>query len=699
MKVFVKPPYGMSKAMDRVAKGLTEDIPDVTAVDRVEDADVVLIHAIGYPETVDAIARCKMRKQKIVLAQYCLRTTQETKTTAWLPLWRECDVVWSYYDLPELCREDGCEFPSEAQFVMTPLGCDSTVFVDHNIPRRFTIASSGYVADSECLAEINRAVGLNGGTQFHLGPKLGMPNVVCDLYISDEVLAERYSASQYVAGLRRIEGYEMPVVEGLLCGARPIVFDRPHYRRWFSEFAIFIPEGSPREVTKALTAVLAKPPQPVTAAERQLAVGLFTWPAIARAVWDAAATMPRPKPAPQGSVAARKPRILYIGDAAVSSGFAHAAHRGYLAKVHEHYDVHCLGINYLGDPHQWPYPIYPCHDYNGGDPYGTYRLPKMIKKLKPDVLFIQQDPWNIPAYFAVLENAKVKAPPTIGVIAVDGLNCRGRALRHLEKVVFWTEFARNEAVKAGFEGESSVIPLGVNTGIYKPMSKVEARRIVGIPEHGFIVGNVNRNQPRKRLDLTIAYFAEWVKVHEIDDAYLYLHVAPTGDRGYDVEQLMAYYGLQHRLILSEPEIGHGISERGMMATYNAFDVQITTTQGEGFGLTTLEGMACGVPQIVPKWAALGEWATAALQVQCIREHIVTPDNINSIGGVASSLAFVEALQSVYSNDILRHRMSEEGLKLANGVQFDWDTIAESWLETFSDFIESHVKGEKAVAWA
>ena len=699
MKVYVKPQAGLSRAMNRIADGLTRGV-DVEVVNLPEEADVVLIHTIGYPETVDAIARCKIRKQKIVLAQYCLRTTQEPNTAAWIPLWRECDVVWSYYYLPNLCKEDGTEWPSNAEFVWTPRGCEARVFRPTTEEKRFLIASSGYVQQSECLAEINRAVDLNNGLQFHLGPDLGMPNVECYEGITDDALVDFYSASHYVAGLRRIEGYEMPVVEGLLCGARPIVFDRPHYRQWFGEFAEFIPEGTPREVTLALTAVLSRPARPVTPTERTLAAARFAWPAVARMVWGAAGRAVRPQVAPQGNGhgrASRKPRLLYVGDAGVASGFAHAAHRGYLAEVHKHYDVTCLGINYLGDPHDYPYKIYPCFDHTGGDPFGTYRLPKLVKRLRPDVLLIQQDPWNLPAYFKQFEDQKVQPPPTIGAIAVDGLNCRGRAIRHLKKAVFWTKFGEHEAVKAGFEGETDVIPLGVDTDVYKPMDKVEARRLLGVPSNlddAFIVGNVNRNQPRKRLDLTIAYFAEWVNTYGIKDAYLYLHVAPTGDRGYDVEQLMAYYGVQHRLILSEPDIGHGVPERALVATYNAFDVQVTTTQGEGFGLTTLEGMACGVPQIVPRWAALGEWATAALQVECLREHTVTPDNINAIGGTPSSLAFIEGLHAVYSSPELRDKMQLASIGLARGNQFDWSLIAESWLTTIGEFIETHVGGEK-----
>ena len=50
-----------------------------------------------------------------------------------------------------------------------------------------------------------------------------------------------YNQSQYTACLRLLEGFEMPVVESAMCGTLPIVYDLPSYRRWFTDFAFFIP--------------------------------------------------------------------------------------------------------------------------------------------------------------------------------------------------------------------------------------------------------------------------------------------------------------------------------------------------------------------------------------------------------------------------------------------------------------------------
>src|SRR5690606_33664969 len=100
-------------------------------------------------------------------------------------------------------------------------------------------------------------------------------------------------------------------------------------------------------------------------------------------------------------------------------------------------------------------------------------------------------------------------------------------------------------------------------------------------------------------DLAMIYFSEWIKRNKIRNAYLYLHVGPTGDRGYDIQQMAEYLRIKNRVILAQPEIGHGLSEAAMKYVYGSFDVMLSCTQGEGWGLTHMEGMACGIPQILP----------------------------------------------------------------------------------------------------
>jgi glycosyltransferase involved in cell wall biosynthesis len=370
--------------------------------------------------------------------------------------------------------------------------------------------------------------------------------------------------------------------------------------------------------------------------------------------------------------AKKKGRLLWVGDAAVATGFARVTH-GVLETLRSQWDCHVLGINYTGDPHPYPYPIYPARTIKGGDFFGVSRTAHLVTQLKPDLVVCLNDPWNVPAYMKKAGNC-----PVFASMAVDGLNCRGRELNGLIGAVFWTEFGLREARRGGYQGLAEVIPLGVDLELYKPTHQAEARRLLGLPprlvESGFVVGNVNRNQPRKRLDLTIAYFAEWIRSREVKDAYLYLHVAPTGDQGYDVNQLAQYYGVASRLIIAEPDIGQGVSEELVAKTYSAFDIQISTSQGEGFGLTTLEGMACGIPQIVPDWAALGEiCGGAALTVPCT-STACTPNMINAIGGIADREEFIECLDRLYNSPAARDDLSARGLQLAGESCYRWHEI-------------------------
>lgn len=379
-----------------------------------------------------------------------------------------------------------------------------------------------------------------------------------------------------------------------------------------------------------------------------------------------------------------KPKLLWIGDAVAATGFARATHYT-LDVLRETWDVTVLGLNYLGDPHQYPYPIYPC--YPGGDAFGYGRTKEIVGKVKPDLIVLQNDPWNIPAYLKLIKQVDENVP-VAAVVAVDGKNCRGTPLNDLDLAIFWTRFGAEEAKLGGYLGQSEVIPLGVDLDIYKPLPRGEARATLGLPEHmlkGFIVGNINRNQPRKRLDLTIAYFAEWVKTRNVQDAYLYLHVAPTGEESYDVTQLMHYYGMKGRLILSQPDRGLGDPESFVVQAYNCFDVQVTTTQGEGFGLTTLEGMACGIRQILPAWSALEEWAKdAALMIPC-HETITTPNTINVVGGVPSRKEFVEALDLLYRSEDVREDYRVRALALAARPEYRWRNIGEKFAETLEQF--------------
>ena len=181
-----------------------------------------------------------------------------------------------------------------------PLGVDSAVFRQVNGYRRtIGVITSGYVShpSAEAIEEVADAALICKLAVFHLGPRNveGMAprkeaSWTASLGITDSDLASLYSHAQWVSGLRHVEGFELPVLEGLLCGARPIVFDRPEMRKWYEGHAVFVKESHGEELIKSLVTILSKPPQPVTLFERNFVAKKFQWSRIANGFWEALLT-------------------------------------------------------------------------------------------------------------------------------------------------------------------------------------------------------------------------------------------------------------------------------------------------------------------------------------------------------------------------------------------------------------------------
>lgn len=398
------------------------------------------------------------------------------------------------------------------------------------------------------------------------------------------------------------------------------------------------------------------------------------------------------------------PRVLFVGDSpTVSTGFSLCT-RQVCAHLHSlGWDVHVLGLSYFGDPHLYPYPIYPCTNPldNSRDVYGCERLPKLINAIRPDIVVLLNDPWNVEAYLFNIDRYEringVKLRNTFKLVAwlaVDGKNTHAHDFNHsstkpdkstkygqLDYLAVWTEFAADELILGGWDGPApTVIPLAVDGDVFKPVDKAQARTRT-LPEkiralNPFIIGVVGRNQYRKRLDLAIAYFAEWIKCNQIDDAYLYLHCAPTGDKGVDIRSLVKYHGVPGRVILTETCLGVGIDERDMAVVYSSFDLLMTMTQGEGFGLTTLEAMSCGCATMGPDWSGLGSdggWTkNAMIQVPCTSTALTAPigGNMYTIGGIADKELAIATLDVMYRDRHLLEGFARAGKELADTLTWD-----------------------------
>jgi glycosyltransferase involved in cell wall biosynthesis len=290
-KAFVEcRPATLGRGLHRVAHALARYAPpEIEIVRTPEEADLIVLHVIGHGSLDGWAFR---DDQKIAAIQYCLLTTEDSRPEAWLPFWQRCTAVWSYYDLFDymLKREHLLTPDPPFNFYHAPLGVDGDVFFPATPARkRYSIGTSGYVAETEGVKECYAACRALGRDLFHLGPPLGLGTGVLYMHnIGDDDVAELWSQCSFVAGLRRIEGFELPALEGLACGSRPIVFDAPHYRKWFGEHAEYVPEVGFDEVVEAIKEILSKPVRPVTPAERSHVLDTFDWKTLVHGFWQEA---------------------------------------------------------------------------------------------------------------------------------------------------------------------------------------------------------------------------------------------------------------------------------------------------------------------------------------------------------------------------------------------------------------------------
>jgi glycosyltransferase involved in cell wall biosynthesis len=173
--------------------------------------------------------------------------------------------------------------------------------------------------------------------------------------------------------------------------------------------------------------------------------------------------------------------------------------------------------------------------------------------------------------------------------------------------VFYTQRGADLAMAQVPEmvGKCSAIGLGTEPDVFFPLieeeRRVQRKRIFGIEDDTFIVINVNRNQMRKDLARTMACFHQF---HELyPHSLLYMH-SVIQDYGGNLMLQAKMVGCDlnaspTEIAFSGLDLNKPWSREDLNTLYNAADVLVSTSYGEGWGLSTTEAMCAGCPVVVP----------------------------------------------------------------------------------------------------
>ena len=116
----------------------------------------------------------------------------------------------------------------------------------------------------------------------------------------------------------------------------------------------------------------------------------------------------------------------------------------------------------------------------------------------------------------------------------------------------------------------------------------------------------NRNARRKQSGTLIWWFKDFLDRVGHDNATLIMHTDPKDQHGQDLEAIIHELGLHHGQVKLSRE---KVSPKALAHLYNLADCTINISDAEGFGLATLESLACETPIIVTMTGGLQEQVT------------------------------------------------------------------------------------------
>ncbi len=393
----------------------------------------------------------------------------------------------------------------------------------------------------------------------------------------------------------------------------------------------------------------------------------------------------------------KKIKVLWLGDAVTPTGFARVNHSIQQNLPKYKYDLHQLGINYYGDPHDFPVKIYPAS--LKGHVYGFNRIKEFVDK-DFDLIFILNDLWIINEYLKEIKQAfGSKIPKIVTYMPMDSTMPDRSWFEHfdiVDRVCVYTQFGYDTVRDVNPDIDLSIVPHGIDNSTFYKFNKPKMECKMGVfpAEKSFleswIVLNANRNQPRKRNDIAFEGFAQFAQ--DKPKNVKYYHHAGIEDVGWDILRLSNKLGkkydfnLEERLIVTNMNRNvQSVTDEQLNTIYNASDVGLNASLGEGWGLTNVEHAMTGSAQVVPNHSACRELFHDVGRLIETSQELCFEKTL-TYGRLVTPEAIAEQLQFLYDNPEEKARLEEAALAKFTAPEYSWKNVANTWHRIFREIL-------------
>ena len=342
------------------------------------------------------------------------------------------------------------------------------------------------------------------------------------------------------------------------------------------------------------------------------------------------------------------------------------------------------------------------------DGYGNHEIIRSIlQKEKPDVLWFMTDP-RFFGWLWEIENEIRPHMPMVYYHVWDNFpapSFNGQYYRSTDEVVCISKVTHKILQSVSPDVSSYYHPHSVSPQFYYPYtseadksrSNEVKQRILDStinlknPNKKLFFWN-NRNARRKQSGTLIWWFKEFLDEVGHDKATLLMHTDARDPHGQDLPHIINHLGVNDGQVLIST---NKVEPDHLAAIYNATDFTINISDAEGFGLSTLESLACGTPIIANMTGGLQEQVTngkewfgwgiqpaskaviGSLQVPYIYEDRLSKED------------FIDTLKKAMSVSKKAYKnMSVGGIKHVKD-NYNFETYEKGWIEIMDNTVATH----------
>ncbi|MBS1513128.1 MAG: glycosyltransferase [Bacteroidetes bacterium] len=373
------------------------------------------------------------------------------------------------------------------------------------------------------------------------------------------------------------------------------------------------------------------------------------------------------------------------------------------AELSAYYTIHWSGIGYKG-------PVQECEHYTlhpsnvkGGDIYGAYGIVELAGQLQPQTILLLNDFYLLRNYSKAWLPLKQQGIKLVAYVPLDGLITDVQIIPDcffLDELVLYHEDAVKDVETAVHRWKQQQVNVnnampklhhcyhGVDTVTFTPPSSAVERSMlkqkiftaVDDAASALFMLNGNRFNERKDIASTIEGFAK-LKQHSTKPVYLCLHT-PNLDAAFnnikrpELMALIANSGCAEYIIVN-PFGEQYVTDEALVQLYQACEVGINTSFGEGWGMISFEHAACGAAQVVPGHTApAAVWKNAGIIIPATKP-VQLHTNPFLMHGVDTEILAEQLLYLVNDTEYL-HNIAGNCYQHVLEKEFQWKTIASQW---------------------